>query len=206
MTTPESDLDNVAQPDELVVEGVEDDLFDPLAEDDSTLPAKEVIGDHRGAFGEFGGAETGFLDRAFRERIILVGVTLDGTTKDETQTSLDEMALLVATAGADVADRIVQTRQAPDASTFIGKGKAQEVLESALAHDADTVVGGPVARPSVGAARGRRICRTRCAVASPVECPHVCDRRRRRRRSPVRDRPHLEPRDSPLGTHGDPPR
>ena len=107
----------------------------------ASAQAAGTIGDHRGAFGEFGGAiDTGFLDRAFRERIILVGVTLDGSTKAETEDSLDEMALLVDTAGADVADRIIQSRQAPDASTFIGKGKAQEVLEAALAHDADTVV------------------------------------------------------------------
>ena len=31
---------------------------------------------HRGAFGEFGGEATGLSDRAFRERIVLAGVTL----------------------------------------------------------------------------------------------------------------------------------
>ncbi len=128
------------EPYDPIIDSTEDDLFEPTPQEPGASVTKEVKSDHRGAFGEFGGAETGFLDRAFRERIILVGVALGGATKDETNVSLDEMALLIDTAGADVADRIIQTRQAPDASTFIGKGKAQEVLDSALAHDADTVV------------------------------------------------------------------
>ncbi len=140
MTASESNLENTSELDETVDEMVEVDLFSPSNSSESMTDPQEIISDHRGAFGEFGGAETGFLDRAFRERIILVGVAVDGATRQETETSLDEMALLIDTAGADVADRIIQTRQAPDASTFIGKGKAQEVLESALAHDADTVV------------------------------------------------------------------
>ena len=30
---------------------------------------------HRGGFGEFGGESSGLIDRTFRERIVLVGVT-----------------------------------------------------------------------------------------------------------------------------------
>ena len=48
------------------------------------------------------------IDRSFRERIILVGVVLPGTNAEEVDAALDELALLVDTAGADVVHRVVQ--------------------------------------------------------------------------------------------------
>ncbi|MEJ7583500.1 MAG: GTPase HflX [Acidimicrobiales bacterium] len=48
--------------------------------------------------------------------------------------------MLVDTAGADVVDRVAQRRKAPDPATFIGKGKAGELREAAVAADCDTVV------------------------------------------------------------------
>jgi GTP-binding protein HflX len=96
--------------------------------------------EHRGAFGEFGGESNAFIDRTFREKILLVGVTLPGSIESETDESLDELAQLVETAGADPVDRVIQRRDAPDAATFIGKGKAQEVALLATSIDADTVV------------------------------------------------------------------
>ena len=100
---------------------------------------------HRGAFGEFGArdafdGEAGFLDRDFRERIVLVGMTRDGHTEEETQASLDELELLVDTAGADSLVRITQKRDRPDPATFVGKGKVDEILKAAKEIDADTVV------------------------------------------------------------------
>lgn len=96
--------------------------------------------DHRGAFGEFGGESSGLIDRTFRERIVLVGVTMPDGSADETDASLDELALLVDTAGADEVGRIHQRRNAPDPATFVGKGKAQEIKDMSLAVDSDTVV------------------------------------------------------------------
>ncbi|MGF1599019.1 MAG: GTPase HflX [Acidimicrobiales bacterium] len=95
---------------------------------------------HRGAFGEFGGTTDGLLDRTFRERIVLVGVTRAGQTSDDTEASLDELAQLVDTAGADVCDRVVQRRERPDPATFVGRGKVGEIREASLAIDSDTVV------------------------------------------------------------------
>jgi len=96
---------------------------------------------HRGAFGDFGGAiDNGLLDRAFRERIVLVGVTGPGQSALDTEASLDELAQLVDTAGADAMDRIVQQRDRPDPATFVGRGKVDEILEASLAIDSDTVV------------------------------------------------------------------
>lgn len=80
------------------------------------------------------------IDRTFRERIVLVGVLFPGVTSDELDRQLDELALLVDTAGADVVARIVQRRDAPDPATFLGSGKVNELREICLAVDSDTVV------------------------------------------------------------------
>ena len=80
------------------------------------------------------------IDRTFREKIVLVGVQFPGVTPDELDYQLDELALLVDTAGADVVARIVQRRDAPDPATFLGSGKVQELRDICLAVDSDTVV------------------------------------------------------------------
>jgi GTP-binding protein HflX len=80
------------------------------------------------------------IERTKREQIVLVGVTLPGTTDGDTEASLDELALLIDTAGADEAGRLVQRRDHPDHTWFIGKGKVDELHDMCLAVDADTVV------------------------------------------------------------------
>ena len=67
---------------------------------------------HRGAFGDYGGEERGLIDRSFRERIVLVGVIRDGQTEEDVDEALDELALLVDTAGADEVARVTQKRHA----------------------------------------------------------------------------------------------
>ena len=80
------------------------------------------------------------IDRTFRERIVLVGVIFPDSSSAELDKELDELALLVDTAGADVSARVVQRRDRPDPATFLGSGKVQELKEICLAVDADTVV------------------------------------------------------------------
>ena len=80
------------------------------------------------------------IERTFRERIVLVGVTMGGQTDDETEEALDELSLLIDTAGADEAARITQRRDSPDSTFYIGKGKVDELKEVCLALDVDTVV------------------------------------------------------------------
>jgi GTP-binding protein HflX len=80
------------------------------------------------------------IDRTFRERIVLVGVIFPDSSAAELDRELDELALLVDTAGADVSARVVQRRDRPDPATFLGSGKVQELKEICLAVDADTVV------------------------------------------------------------------
>ena len=80
------------------------------------------------------------IERAFREKIVLVGVSIPPETMEETEASVDELALLVDTAGADEVARVFQRRQAPDPPTYVGKGKAEELREVAATTDCDTVV------------------------------------------------------------------
>ena len=80
------------------------------------------------------------IERTFRERIVLVGVTMGGQTDDETEEGLDELSLLIDTAGADEAARVTQRRDSPDSTFYIGTGKVDELKEVCLALDADTVV------------------------------------------------------------------
>ncbi len=71
---------------------------------------------------------------------MLVAVALPGQTEEQVDASLDELELLVDTAGADVVARVVQRRDAPDHTWYIGKGKVDELKGVCLAVDADTVV------------------------------------------------------------------
>jgi GTP-binding protein HflX len=80
------------------------------------------------------------IDRTIREKIVLVTVADPREADEAIDASLDELALLVDTAGADVVERMVQRRDRPDHTWYIGKGKAEELKQLCLAVDADTVV------------------------------------------------------------------
>jgi len=95
---------------------------------------------HRGGFGEFGGESSGLIDRSFREKIVVVGVSFAGQDEEIIERHLDELELLVDTAGADSVARVIQRRQTPDPATFIGSGKVEELRVLCEAVDADTVV------------------------------------------------------------------
>ncbi|MET9495169.1 GTPase HflX [Streptomyces sp. NPDC006552] len=73
------------------------------------------------------------------ERVVLVGVWTSGTV-DDAENSLAELAALAETAGALVLDGVIQRRDKPDAATYIGSGKAQELRDVVLETGADTVV------------------------------------------------------------------
>ena len=59
------------------------------------------------------------------EKVILVGIALNRI--EETQSSLDELGDLAATAGASVLGRLIQNREAPHPGTYLGKGKIEEL-------------------------------------------------------------------------------
>ena len=61
------------------------------------------------------------------ERVILVGVDTEGG--ETAERSLDELAELAATAGAEVTGRLIQTRECVHPATYIGRGKLIELKE-----------------------------------------------------------------------------
>ena len=84
--------------------------------------------------------------RTGRERAILVGLEWKGrsgagrTSLHAAEESLEELAELATSAGADIADTMLQARQAPEAATLIGQGKVEEVAAAVLSEGADVVI------------------------------------------------------------------
>ncbi len=74
-----------------------------------------------------------------RQRALLVGTTV-GRSVEAAAESLDELARLTATAGAEPVHRELQRRDKPEPATYVGTGKAGELAELAAAHDVDVVV------------------------------------------------------------------
>ncbi|MCS5646021.1 MAG: GTPase HflX [Candidatus Marinimicrobia bacterium] len=66
-----------------------------------------------------------------QEKALLVGVIQPGMTESQIHEHLDELELLAETAGAKIAGRITQRVSKINPATFIGKGKAEELLNQA---------------------------------------------------------------------------
>jgi GTPase len=73
------------------------------------------------------------------ERAYLVAVD-QPRARFDADDSLDELGSLVEAAGAVVAGRVVQQRRAPDPNTWVGKGKAAEIVTECARLGADLVV------------------------------------------------------------------
>ena len=67
-----------------------------------------------------------------RERAVLMGI--------ESRESLDELARLAETAGAEVVGSFLQKRDKPDSATFIGSGRAEELARECQALEADLCI------------------------------------------------------------------
>lgn len=79
------------------------------------------------------------LAQSGKERCVLVGVSTRNLTRETTEESLDELALLADTAGAEIFARVTQDRDRYDPSTFVGKGKVEE-LQALVADNAIPLV------------------------------------------------------------------
>ena len=66
-----------------------------------------------------------------REKALLIGVIRHGIMENSVHENLDELELLADTAGAKVVGRVTQKVSRINAATFIGKGKAQQVINQA---------------------------------------------------------------------------
>jgi GTP-binding protein HflX len=74
------------------------------------------------------------------ERAVLVALHSIGQSTHDVDASLDELELLLDTAGGESVGRVVQKRDLPDVATFIGRGKVDELRLLAKELDADAVV------------------------------------------------------------------
>jgi GTPase len=113
---------------------------------DSAPSAGELALEDRSALRRVAGLSTELADvseveyRQLRlERVVLVGVWTEGSAADN-QASMAELAALAETAGSQVLEGLIQRRDRPDPSTYIGSGKAAELREVVVATGADTVI------------------------------------------------------------------
>ena len=79
-----------------------------------------------------------FKTETIQERVLLIGVRTGEA--DDTDGSLDELEELVKTAGALTVGRVIQNREAVHPTTYIGKGKIDEVRALGAETDASGVV------------------------------------------------------------------
>lgn len=75
-----------------------------------------------------------------RERVILVGLFGVDETRSLAEEYLEELALLVDTAGGITVEKVLQNRDKPDVSTYIGKGKLNELRRIKEETKAKTII------------------------------------------------------------------
>ena len=75
-----------------------------------------------------------------REKAFLVGVILKGSSRVQIEEQLEELKFLANTAGADIIGKFTQNRSRPDPATFIGKGKAETIINQASELDCNLII------------------------------------------------------------------
>ena len=74
------------------------------------------------------------------DRAVLVGLVQRGESAQALDRSMDELEGLLNTAGGECVARLTQSKEAPDARTMIGSGKAAELAYLCACNDVDLVV------------------------------------------------------------------
>lgn len=74
------------------------------------------------------------------ERVILVGLYGPKVTKYQAKEYLEELELLTKTAGGKAVEKILQNKTTPDISTYVGKGKFQELKRLKTELEIDTII------------------------------------------------------------------
>jgi GTP-binding protein HflX len=74
------------------------------------------------------------------EKAILIGVTNESQTVAEIEEYLGELAFLVETAGAIPVKKFTQRLDAPNARTYIGSGKLEEIRQFVVANEIDLAI------------------------------------------------------------------
>lgn len=75
-----------------------------------------------------------------KEKAILVGCQLSDQDHFRFENSMDELASLTETANGEVILRVTQKRERPDPSTFIGKGKVEELKNLVEELEPDVII------------------------------------------------------------------
>jgi len=77
-----------------------------------------------------------------KEKAVLAGLSATSLPEDEraTETSMQELAALVETAGGEAVAYLLQNKATPEARTFIGEGKVQEMKELVTNYGCDFAV------------------------------------------------------------------
>src|SRR2546428_2878875 len=75
-----------------------------------------------------------------QEKAIAVGLALPAVSRNVVEEHLDELEKLIETSGGVVVEKVFAKRTAPDAATWIGKGKAEQVKNLVERHRAALVV------------------------------------------------------------------
>jgi len=75
-----------------------------------------------------------------RERTLLIGVYGPETARLQAEEYIEELAMLTNTAGGVTVDKILQNRNHPDPSTYIGKGKLREIRQMTKNRNIDTLI------------------------------------------------------------------
>src|SRR5438874_1885224 len=74
------------------------------------------------------------------ERALLIGLEKQGVSKWDLQDSLEELAELANSAGAEVVDTVTQKLQKPTAPYYIGRGKAESIKDSCRDQQVTSVI------------------------------------------------------------------
>jgi GTP-binding protein HflX len=75
-----------------------------------------------------------------RETAVLAGVGLPDRPLDDYPEPLAELRGLATTAGAQIVADVTQNRHSPDQTTYMGRGKVEELGTIAKAHDANVII------------------------------------------------------------------
>jgi GTP-binding protein HflX len=74
------------------------------------------------------------------EKVVIVGLISPGQDENQVQEYLDELEFLADTAGAVVLKKFTQKLDVPNAATFVGPGKLEEIGNYIKVIEADTVI------------------------------------------------------------------
>ena len=74
------------------------------------------------------------------ENAILVHIDFSSHAKGDNREELEEFIELVTSAGINILDMVTTKRQAPQAKTYLGKGKMQDLCDAVKLHQADVIL------------------------------------------------------------------